>query len=84
MESHAVKPTVAELASRIYVDLVSRSTTISEHGVKLSASAENIAKLSFGLAHVFFAYDDVDDESRPKTGFDMGKVDLANWGGKAK
>src|SRR5712664_3610313 len=48
--SPAYKPHVRELASRIYVDLVTGAVSVGEGGVKMAASAENLAKLSFQLA----------------------------------
>jgi hypothetical protein len=46
----------------------------------MTASAENLAKLSFGLAEAFQAVEyDRNEASRPKTGFVMNQVDLASW-----
>lgn len=71
---------ILELASRIYVELAVRSTSVSEHGVKLTASADNLAKVAFGLAEAFHSVEDERDEAnRPKTGFSMNSVDLASW-----
>ena len=82
MEPQAKKShdAILELASRIYIELSVRATAVSADGVKLTASAENLAKVSFGLAEAFYALEDKRDEAnRPKTGFSMNSVDLSSW-----
>ena len=44
-----------ELASRIYVDLVVRAAVVTGSAVKMEATPENLAKLSFKLAAAFDA-----------------------------
>lgn len=80
-KSPAYKPHVRELASRIYVDLVSNAVSIGENSVKMTASAENIAKLSFQLAEVFQQVEDgLNSANMPKnSGFRPGADDIAQW-----
>ena len=42
-----------DLAASIFKDLVVNATEVNAEGVKMSASAENMAKLSMKLAEVF-------------------------------
>lgn len=80
MDIKAYKPAVRELASRIYQDMVARAATISDQGVKMTASAENLARLSFRLADAFQAVeDDLNVDNIPKTGFNLDAVDLSSW-----
>jgi hypothetical protein len=77
----AYKPPTRELASRIYVDLLSRNVTLADNSVKMSVSAENLAKLSFRLAD---AFQDVENElnaaNLPKNpNFKLGVDDIAAW-----
>jgi hypothetical protein len=77
----AYKPHVRELASRIYVDLVTGAVSVTESGVKMSASAQNIAKLSFQLAEAFQDIEDqLNADNLPKnTGFKLDVADIASW-----
>jgi hypothetical protein len=76
----AYKPHVRELASRIYVDLVDRSLAVTDGGVKMTASAENLAKLSFQLAEAFQAVEDgLNSANLPKQGFKLDVSDIAQW-----
>ena len=70
-----------EVAAQIYVELVSRSTSISETGVKMAADPANIAKLSFKLAQAFESVqDDLNAENLPKNpDFKLGAEDVAAW-----
>jgi hypothetical protein len=77
----AYKPAVRELASRIYIDLVSNAVAVSEQSVKMVASAENLAKLSFQLAEAFQNVEDgLNSANIPKNaGFRPGVDDIAQW-----
>jgi hypothetical protein len=76
----AYKPHVRELASRIFVDLVDRSLAVTDSGVKMSASAESLAKLSFQLAEAFQAVEDgLHTANAPKQGFKLDVSDIAQW-----
>ena len=70
-----------ELASRIYVDLVGRSVALGEGGVTMSASAENIARLSFKLSAAFQRVEDqLNAENLPKNqGFTVDAESIAEW-----
>ena len=81
IQTPAYKPHVRELASRIYVDLVTGAVSVSESGVKISTSAENLAKLSFQLAEAFQNIEDqLNADNLPKnTGFKLDVTDIASW-----
>jgi hypothetical protein len=70
-----------ELATRIYVDLVGRSLAVSDKGVAMQASAENLAKLSFKLSAEFQRVEDeLNAENMPKNqGFTVESSDIAAW-----
>ena len=70
-----------EVAAQIYVELVVRSTAVSETGVKMSADPVNLAKLSFKLAQAFeTVQDDLNAENLPKNPtFKLGAEDVAAW-----
>ena len=77
----AYKPHVRELATRIYVDLVTDAVSISESKVKMATSAENLATLSFQLAEAFQTVEDnLNAANLPKnTGFKLDVADIASW-----
>jgi len=81
MDITAYKPQVRELASRIYVSLVGQSIAISDTGVKLTASAENLAKLSFSLAEAFQGVEDtLNADNLPKNqGYQLNVTDISGW-----
>ena len=70
-----------EVAAQIYVDLVVRSTAVTEAGVKMSADPTNLAKLSFKLAQAFeTVQDNLNAENLPKNpDFKLGAEDVAAW-----
>lgn len=80
-KSTAYKPHIRELATRIYVSLISGSVSITESAVKMTASAENVAKLSFQLAEAFQNVEDgLNAANLPKnTGFKLEAADIASW-----
>ena len=83
-EPIVVKPNkVRELAASIYVDLVGQSVQVTESSVKMSTSAENLAKLSFKLAEAFNAIEDeLNSANLPKNpGFKLKDSDIAEWAG---
>ncbi|HLX23809.1 MAG TPA: hypothetical protein VKR38_10715 [Usitatibacter sp.] len=69
------------LAERIYVDLMGRNVVLAEGGVKVTVSAENVAKLAFMLAESFLrVQDDLNAENLPKDPtFKLGVEDIASW-----
>ena len=68
------------LATRIYVELVARNTTIIEGSVKMSASAVNLAVLSLKLAETFIAAEDqaILDKA-PITTYKLEGSDIEAW-----
>ena len=70
-----------DLAERIYVDLMDRNVILAEGSVKMTVSAENLAKLSFMLAQTFLTVQDsLNAENLPKnTGFKLDIKDIAGW-----
>src|SRR5437870_4607620 len=75
-----VNPTVRALATHIYVDLAVRATTVSESAVKMTASAENLAKLSYQLSEAFFAAEEAFILAKaPKSTFKMDQANIDDW-----
>jgi hypothetical protein len=74
-------PQLMELATRIFVDLTGRTIVLAEGAVKMPVSADNLAKLSFKLAHAFYAVqDELNAASMPKNPtFKLGSDDIAEW-----
>lgn len=80
-KSTAYKPHIRELASRLYVGLVTGAVSVTEKSVKMSTSAENLATLSFQLAEAFQTVEDnLNIANLPKnTGFKLDVADIASW-----
>jgi hypothetical protein len=71
---------VHDLATRIYVELVSRNTEITQDSVKMGASAVNIATLSVRLAHAFVTTEaQIIADAAPVTNFVPGAAEFASW-----
>jgi len=70
-----------ELASRIYVDLVIRAAEVSGSSVKMQASPENLAKLSFKLAAAFDGVErELNEASLPKNqDYKVDVASIASW-----
>jgi hypothetical protein len=81
MADPAYKPKVRDLAAQIYANLVDRNVTVSASGVKMDASAQILAELSFKLADAFQAVEDgLNAENLPKNPtFKLGVEDIAQW-----
>lgn len=81
MSEKLFKMELREVASRIYTELVLRAVTVSDSGVKVSSSPENLAKLSFKLAQAFeTVQEDLNAENLPKNpDFKLGSEDIAAW-----
>lgn len=81
MSEKLFKMELREVAAKIYVELITRAATVSESGVKMSSSPENLAKLSFKLAQTFeTVQDDLNAENMPKNpDFKLGVDDVAAW-----
>jgi hypothetical protein len=76
-----VSAQMRELASRIYVDLVVRAAEINGTAVKMQASPENLAKLSFKLAAAFDGAErELNEASLPKNqDYKVDIASIANW-----
>ena len=71
---------VHDIAVRIYVELVSRNTQVSEGAVKMGASAANLAALSLKLAEAFvLAEDEAIAAKAPITTYKLEGSDIAEW-----
>ena len=81
MDAKPFKLELREAALQIYVILASREVQVSPEGVTMTASAENLARLSFKLAGVFQqVQEDLNEANMPKnTGFVMSEKDVAAW-----
>ena len=79
--AHPFRLATKDLAEKLYVDLIGRNVVIAEGSVKLAASAENVAKLSFMLAEAFLTVQDaLNAENLPKDpNFKLGVEDIAGW-----
>lgn len=74
-------PETKELAFKIYADLAGRNILVSDKGVTMPVSAENLAKLSFKLAAAFLGvYAELNEANMPKNPtFKLGVEDIAGW-----
>ena len=72
---------VRDLAADIFVDLCGQSVSITDNAVKMTASPENLAKLSFKLAQAFKKVEDeVNAENLPKNpNFKLSDSNIAEW-----
>lgn len=72
---------VADLAAKIYMELICRNVVVTDSAAQIKANPENLAKISFKLAEAFQRVSAaLAQESGPKNqGFDMQGVDLASW-----
>jgi hypothetical protein len=76
-----VSPQTRELASRIYVDLVVRAAEVAGTTVKLQATPDNLARLSFKLAAAFDGIErELNEASLPKNqDFKVDVAAIASW-----
>lgn len=81
MTDSVYRPATKELAERIFVDLVGRNVRVSDQGANLAVSADDLAKLSFALAHAFRAVEDqLNASNLPKNAdYKLGAQDVADW-----
>jgi len=70
-----------EVAMQIFVDLVGRNLVVSEGAVKMAVSAENLAKLSYKLAHAFLSVHEELNASNMPTNptYKLEADDIASW-----
>ncbi len=75
------RPETKELALKIYADLAGRNVLVSDKGVQMPVSAENLATLSFKLAAAFLVvYEGLNEANMPKNPtFKLGVDDIAGW-----
>ena len=75
------RPETKDLAFRVYTDLIGRNILVSDKGVQMPVSAENLAMLSFKLAETFLrVYDGLNESNMPKNPtFKLGVDDIAGW-----
>ena len=68
------------LAETIYAGLVAESVEIDGSGVKMSASAENLAKLSIKLAQAFDRVEIASrEEGKPDKNYALDAASIASW-----
>ena len=84
MDAKAYKPAVRELASRIYIALISDAARNAGERAAASAGAQQVARLSFELAEAFQAVEDqLNAANMPKNaGFKLEAADIAEWSKK--
>ena len=70
----------ADLAVRIYIELVARNTQFVDGSVKMAASAANLATLSLKLADAFAQAEvEFTDAKAPVSTYKLGGDDIAAW-----
>ena len=80
MDKNQAAAPANDLASRIYVELVSRNTEINEGAVKMKASAANLAALSIKLADAFAeAQREADAARAPVKSYKLEGADIGEW-----
>jgi hypothetical protein len=70
-----------EVALPIFVDLVGRTVNFADGGVKMTVSPENLAKLSYKLAHIFLSMHDQLNAANLPTNptYKLDSDDIASW-----
>jgi hypothetical protein len=73
---------VADLAARIYIDLICRNVVVTESAAQIKSNPENLARISFKLAEAFLRITaEVRGSNAPKNqAFEVQDADLASWG----
>ena len=81
MTEPAFRVETREVAMQIFVDLVARNITVAEGSVKMAVSAENLAKLSYKLAHAFLSvHEELNASNMPKDPtYKLEADDIASW-----
>jgi hypothetical protein len=81
MAAPAFDAKVADLASRIYIELLREAAGRPEGGVRNPAEAERLARLSFKLSECFHhVLDELNAENEPKNvGYTVQLDDIAKW-----
>jgi hypothetical protein len=75
------KDPVADLAAKIYMELICRNVVVTDSAAQIKSNPENLAKISFKLAEAFqrVAAGLKVDTSPKNQAFDVQEVDLASW-----
>ncbi len=81
MDAKPFKLQLRDVASRIYVELAAQNVQVTGEGVKMAASPENLARLSFKLAAAFEGVqDELNAENLPRDpNFVMNEEAMAKW-----
>ena len=77
----AFREETREVAMQIFVELVARNIAIVDNNVKMAVSPENLAKLSYKLAHTFLAvHEDLNRANMPTNPtYKLDADDIASW-----
>ena len=80
-EKPAFRQETREVAMQIFVELVARNVAIADNSVKMVVSPENLAKLSYKLAHVFLAvHEELNKANMPTNPtYKLDADDIASW-----
>jgi hypothetical protein len=80
-EKPSFREETREVAMQIYVELVARNVAIAENNVKMTVSAENLAKLSYKLAATFLAvHEELNRANMPTNqNYKLDSDDIASW-----
>ena len=80
-EKPAFREETREVAMQIYVELVARNVAIADNNVKMVVSPENLAKLSYKLAHAFLAvHEELNRANMPTNPtYKLDADDIASW-----
>ena len=70
-----------EVAMQIYVELVTRNVTVDAGAVKMTVSPENLAQLSYKLAHAFLmVHEQLNATNMPTNPtYKLDSDDIASW-----
>lgn len=80
-EKPAFREETREVAMQIFVELVARNIAVAENSVKMTVSAENLAKLSYRLAAAFLAvHEELNRANMPTNPtYKLDADDIASW-----
>ena len=74
-------PATADLARRLYVELVARASSIGDGKVKFAANAREMAALCIQLADAFVEIEETIAAGKmPKKAFSLDADEVATWG----
>ena len=80
-EKPAFREETREVAMQLYVELVARNVALTENNVKMTVSAENLAKLAYKLAAAFLAvHEELNRANMPTNPtYKLDADDIASW-----